>query len=207
MTRAAGARSRAKPRAQRQRDRILDAARRNFVRHGFHAASMAEIAATAGMSAGLIYRYFRNKSAIILAIIQRQLEENSRSIDQLPTNPDWDRRLGDLFRRWQRGEDSLRNAALLLDLSAEATRDPRIARAVTAADRASRARFQAWLAARAAEAGAPAAGEELRARALALQCFIEGMAIRAAREPDLDPKIVAAALRTVLPHLLPPGKG
>ena len=40
---------------------ILDAAKKCFIEHGFHAASMANIAETAGMSPGLIYRYFENK--------------------------------------------------------------------------------------------------------------------------------------------------
>ena len=35
-----------------QRERILTAAQECFIGHGFHAASMASIAETAGMSAG-----------------------------------------------------------------------------------------------------------------------------------------------------------
>ena len=50
-------------RGQRQRDRILAAAQQCFITHGFHAASMANIADTAGMSAGLIYRYSREARA------------------------------------------------------------------------------------------------------------------------------------------------
>lgn len=52
------------PRAEKQRQRILAAARRCFVERGFHAASMATIADTAEMSQGLIYRYFESKNAI-----------------------------------------------------------------------------------------------------------------------------------------------
>ena len=56
-------------RAARQRERILEAAEKCFIESGFHAASMAHIADTAGISAGLIYRYFESKSAIVRAII------------------------------------------------------------------------------------------------------------------------------------------
>ena len=56
------------PRAEVQRERILCAAQKCFIEHGFHAASMANIAAAAQMSAGLMYRYFENKSAIVRAI-------------------------------------------------------------------------------------------------------------------------------------------
>ena len=44
-------------RAARRRQ-ILDAARRRFVRNGFHATSMQDIFAEAGLSAGAVYRYF-----------------------------------------------------------------------------------------------------------------------------------------------------
>ena len=50
-----------KARADAQRSRILAAAEKCFVQQGFHAASMASIATTAGMSPGLIYRYFPGK--------------------------------------------------------------------------------------------------------------------------------------------------
>ena len=56
-------------RAQTQCERILNAAKHCFIKYGFHAASMANIADAAKMSAGLIYRYFANKNSIILAII------------------------------------------------------------------------------------------------------------------------------------------
>ncbi|MBI2256051.1 MAG: TetR/AcrR family transcriptional regulator [Proteobacteria bacterium] len=49
----------------RRRREILEAAEDCFARNGFHGASMAEIAATAGVSMGLLYRYFANKEAII----------------------------------------------------------------------------------------------------------------------------------------------
>jgi AcrR family transcriptional regulator len=64
--------------AQLQSDRrneILDAARRCFVRSGFHAASMQEICAEAGMSPGNLYRYFESKEALIAGIAARDQAE------------------------------------------------------------------------------------------------------------------------------------
>lgn len=189
-------------RAEAQRDRILKAAQLHFIRHGFHAAGMAGIAETAAMSPGLIYRYFDNKNAIILAIIERQLAERNRNIDSLQLQPDWEQRICDLFLGWQRGDDSLMNAALFLDMSAEATRDPQIAEALAAADRAGRERFLDWLRQYAASQGAQPDDDELKARALVLQGFIEGLAIRAVREPDFSADGVAAAVRRLVPGLL-----
>ena len=49
----------------RRRSEILAAAESCFVKRGFHAASMQDIAAAAGVSMGSLYRYFANKEAII----------------------------------------------------------------------------------------------------------------------------------------------
>lgn len=51
--------------------RILDAAEEVFARAGFHAATMNDVAAEAGMSPGNLYRYFANKDTIIAGIAER----------------------------------------------------------------------------------------------------------------------------------------
>lgn len=192
----------ARMRAEVQRDRILAAAQACFIRHGFHAAGMAAIAAEAGMSPGLIYRYFENKDAIILAIIDRQLAERRSSIDSLPVQPDWEQRIRTLFAGWQRGDDGLMNAALFLEMSAQASRDPHIAGALAAADAQTRVHFLTWLRAHARAQGAEPADAELESRSLALQAFIEGLAIRAVREPARNPDAVVDAVHRTVPTLL-----
>ena len=54
-----------------RRERILEAAERAFVRHGFHAATMQHVADEAGMSAGNLYRYFPSKEAIVEGLCAR----------------------------------------------------------------------------------------------------------------------------------------
>jgi AcrR family transcriptional regulator len=53
--------------------KILAAARRCFVRDGFHQTSMQDLVREAGMSAGAIYRYFDSKDAMIVAIAEENL--------------------------------------------------------------------------------------------------------------------------------------
>lgn len=53
--------------AQRRRQ-IVDAARRCFIRKGFHQTSMQDIFREADLSAGAVYRYFKSKNDIIRAI-------------------------------------------------------------------------------------------------------------------------------------------
>src|SRR5947209_19691531 len=54
---------------------ILDDAVSCLAKRGFHQASMHDISAEAGISVGLIYRYFQNKEAVISAMADRHKQE------------------------------------------------------------------------------------------------------------------------------------
>lgn len=182
-------------RAQAQRERILAAAKKCFVEHGFHAASMGDIAHEAGMSPGLIYRYYDSKSTIIVAIIERQLEESRVSLRELNSATDFAEALLAIFIHWCERDTESMNAALFAEMSAEATRDPALAAAVLASDQAVREELCRWLSARAAENMDKGLPEELaKRRALTLQCFIQGLAVRALREPAVDHALMRATI-------------
>ena len=61
-------------RATKRRE-IADAALRVFERKGFHAASMADIIAEAGSSAGAIYGSFKSKNEIVLEVANTLVDE------------------------------------------------------------------------------------------------------------------------------------
>jgi AcrR family transcriptional regulator len=56
---------------EQRREQILDAAIACFARKGFHETTMADIAAQAGVSDTLAYRYFSGKDHIIEAAVRR----------------------------------------------------------------------------------------------------------------------------------------
>jgi AcrR family transcriptional regulator len=63
--------------AERKEDRyrsILGAARRVFVEKGLEGAAMADVARAAGVSDGLLYRYFDSKRALLDAVLQEFYE-------------------------------------------------------------------------------------------------------------------------------------
>lgn len=188
-------------RAESQRARILDAAQKCFIEQGFHAASMAQIAATAGMSAGLIYRYFESKNAIVLAIIGRELEHRRERIGTLRAGMDFASALAKTFRDLQSATTSGTNAALFLEMSAEATRVPEIAAATRASDRRTREEFKAWLARPAGDGGLGLTPQEAEAHALLMQIVVDGLAVRSAREPDLETAALRKALAPILAFL------
>ena len=174
-------------RKQSQCERILEASRRCFVQHGFHSASMAMISETAGMSPGLIYRYFKNKNAIILAIVEAQLEVVKSRISAMRTPDDLAAALVDYFEPHDDDErnDSV-NAPLFLEISAEATRDPEIRNAVHHVDEVVRAATVDWFHRSPDEGGYGFPMREAKDRALALILLVDGLKARKAREPDLD---------------------
>jgi AcrR family transcriptional regulator len=59
------------PRAVRERQ-MLDAAVGVFARHGFHAASMDEIAEVAGISKPMVYAYLGTKEDLFIACLHRE---------------------------------------------------------------------------------------------------------------------------------------
>ena len=173
-------------RATQQRERILRAARRCFVRRGFHAASMADIAETAEMSPGLIYRYFPSKNAIVHAIIDREMEEARCILDRLGSAEDMVGAMLEVFERWARGDDEEMNAVLFLEMVAASARDEELAETMRRADAVVRGRLEEVL-----RCGSPGReeGEAAAARrysATMLQCLLEGLLVRAVRQPDLD---------------------
>lgn len=189
-------------RGDAQRTRILDAARHCFIAHGFHAANMASIAREAGISQGLIYRYFESKREIVLEIIRQQLAQNHAELARIQVSSDFVDEISEGFGLWQQNDARVWNVALFCEITAEASRDPIIAAALRESESAERAVFVAWLKRRDKLAGRRATAAQLEQRAVLMQCVIEGLAIRAVREPGLGVRQVRAMLRKVLPLAL-----
>ena len=109
-----------------RRDHIAAAAERAFVRHGFHAATMQQVAEEAGMSAGNLYRYFPSKEALVDGICLLDQRERGAAFHALAASGDVLGMLDTMLR------DNLLNkprhkAVMFLEVAAEAGRNPRIA--------------------------------------------------------------------------------
>ena len=115
------------------RSRILAAARDLFATRGFHQTAMSELAAAAQISVGQIYRSFKNKNDIIVAIV-------GEDIDELLVD------LEDVLRRVQSGAITILEAfeqlvrdnlseiecGLSFEILAEASRNPPVSTTITA---------------------------------------------------------------------------
>ncbi len=190
------------PKAAMRRRQVLDAAGQCFRDHGFHGCSMAQIAAQSGMSVGHIYRYFAGKDEIIEAIVQRKLDGVTSRFAELERTP------GNLYQALLAEVEfgvavasDPEHAALMVEIRAEAGRNPATAATVRAADRTLREHL-ARVFARAGASRWSSVDVEARVEMLAL--IFEGISQRMIVNPALDRTSLIAMIRRTIEALFAP---
>lgn len=187
-------------RAQARRRQILQAAEACFRARGIHAATVAEIAAAASLSVGQIYRFFESKEAIVEAIAKQQMKELLAVVAAVSSRED---AAGAVRRLLARAFDRLCEpgaAALFIEVTAEASRNPRAAAIVHERDREIRDAISALLAKTqrldiADQSGCPVSSE--------MVCLaLEGVATRLIRNPELDRRTLDELQDRLLAKLL-----
>lgn len=113
-----------------RRTQILDAALVCFAKRGFHQASMHDISSEAGISVGLIYRYFQNKDAVISAMADRHKEEIHEILERARQASGLLESLEILFTAHCCEKGAQVTSAFVVDLFAEASRNSRVAELV-----------------------------------------------------------------------------
>ena len=122
------------------RDAILSLARTAFAEKGFDGASMQDLARAAGMSAGNFYRYFPSKAAIVQAFVARETVLIDAGFALIADAPDPVHAIHNLIRSRISGE-TLPDCALWAEIVAVAHRQPDIAQAILAMEKAVVARL------------------------------------------------------------------
>jgi AcrR family transcriptional regulator len=106
---------------------ILEAAMVCFAKRGFHQASMHDISTEAGISVGLIYRYFQNKEAVISAMADQHKKEIHEMLERARQAPTLLESLEILFTAHCCENSPNVLSAFVVDLYAEASRNPPVA--------------------------------------------------------------------------------
>ena len=109
-----------------RREQILAAAMNCFAKRGFHQTSMHDISAEAGISVGLIYRYFENKEAVISAMADRHKREIQEMLERARQAPTLLESLEILFTAHCCEDAPQVVSAFVVDLYAEASRNKQI---------------------------------------------------------------------------------
>ncbi|HEU0273828.1 MAG TPA: TetR/AcrR family transcriptional regulator [Candidatus Udaeobacter sp.] len=110
-----------------RRSQILEAALVCFAKRGFHQTSMHDISGEAGISVGLIYRYFENKEAVISAMADRHKKEISEVLERARQAPTLLESLEILFTAHCCEDAPQVVSGFVVDLYAEAARNPHVA--------------------------------------------------------------------------------
>ena len=110
-----------------RRAQILDAAIICFAKRGFHQTSMHDVSAEAGISVGLIYRYFANKEAVIAAMADKHKQEIHELLERARQASSLFESLEIIFTAHCCENSPKVLSAFVVDLYAEASRNPPIA--------------------------------------------------------------------------------
>jgi AcrR family transcriptional regulator len=186
-----------------RRQQVLDAAADCFRRHGFHSAGMAQIAREAGMSVGHIYHYFENKEAIIAAIVDRDLARIIEVLEGLKNKEDILKAMikqiaVDIDAHTDEGE-----SALQLEILAESSRNPEVAKLTRAKDEVGRNLLRETIENGRRQRGLPPLPqEEIDARVDVMIALFEGLNCRGVSHPDLNREAMSSVLGKVLRQLL-----
>ncbi|SCF43819.1 transcriptional regulator, TetR family [Micromonospora purpureochromogenes] len=185
-----------------RRQQILDAARRCFLRDGFHNTSMQDVIAEAGLSVGAVYRYFPSKNDLITSIAQSVIggadavfAELAAAEPPLPLVEALDRAL--TYVDAQAGEDGI--LPLAIQVWSESLRDPALAVFVNATYSGFRDRFT-LLARRAREAGELPPDADPEAVGTALFGLVPGYLMQKVLTGRPDRRSYLTGVRTLLGH-------
>jgi TetR/AcrR family transcriptional regulator, transcriptional repressor of aconitase len=187
-------------RAEKQRERILDAALDCFARQGFHAATMADIVTASGLSPGAIYGYFEGKTEMVLAIATRRHQMERARMAFALKGADLDTMLQRLIEQFVLGlhdPKELLWRRLAVQLWAESLSNPALKReAVFGVEQAIKAlsgmirkaqRQQRW-----------PSGLHPASAARVLISILQGLSLQLAWEDSIDISKFAAALQIML---------
>lgn len=110
-----------------RRHQIVEAAMACFARRGFHQTTMHDISEAAGISVGLIYRYFEGKDQVIATMGELHLADLSRKIEEASGTASLAAALEHVL--WC-DKDADVAPGFVVDLFAEAGRNPHVRRLV-----------------------------------------------------------------------------
>ncbi|MEA2740546.1 MAG: TetR/AcrR family transcriptional regulator, repressor for uid operon [Acetobacteraceae bacterium] len=187
---------------EQKRREILEAAGRCFVRDGFRGASISDICAEAGISPGHLYHYFASKEAIIGAMTEAGLERAAERFSQMTERTNVVAALAAQFDKIKlRGDAG--NQTLVLDMLAEAGRNPAVADILHHHTAALRAMLGDFL--RMGQARGQVDGSlDAEIAAVILIGVIDGAKVLKIRDPTADMTKSVAMLRTLITRFLTP---
>lgn len=181
---------------------ILEAAARCFVRYGFHQASMRNICAEAGLSAGAVYNYFPSKEAIIEGMAEWERQEVAELAAYLANEDDALTAVVEGARAMV-VETNVEDAQLYAELIAEAGRNPAMQQRFRASDDATREAFETVIA-RGQASGTVTNRQSAKDLTRMVMAVYEGFIGRLGHAPGAKPQEIGTLTAQAVRRLLAP---
>lgn len=187
-----------------RRRQVIDAAADCFRQEGFHGTSIARISKASGMSPGHIYHYFDTKEQIVEALVEQEENELADLLLILKEEqPEADfvdsvvQQIDIMLERILAPS----HVTLMLEIAAEAARNPRIAAILQESDRRLAQQFAGIAQTRDAASLGRLDDPESLARLEMLPLLLSGVAHRSIHNPNTDRRHLASMIKTVLTTL------
>jgi AcrR family transcriptional regulator len=118
-----------------RKSQILTAARACIIKHGFHAATLAQMSDLSGLSVGIIYRYFLNKEEIINELVKEIVDKRLSILTTMDVNL---AEISDIISAHPgmqaHDKDFSEDNILMFEVMAEVNRNPKVAAIYKEAD-------------------------------------------------------------------------
>ncbi len=161
---------------------------------------MAQISADAGMSVGHIYRYFTNKEAIIAAIVREDMEEVLCKAASYPKDAaDLGAALTERADEGVMKSSNPEQAALMIEIRAEAARNPAIRALVRECDETISAELRIIIRTAVGRALEPA---DLEARVEMFHLIFQGIGLRSVINPAIDRQALSQIVKLTIDAIL-----
>lgn len=180
-----------------RRAAILAAAERCFAERGFSATTVQDIASTAGVTAGALYRYYPGKDAIVTAIIAASHNDILAAYQAMPSDGTFIEGLIGLFDDLIEAPPEQRSVAVFSEVIAESFRNATVRKALQASER----ELDAWIMQRIGnEQAENRLSDDLdpQAVSLVLAALFDGLILRSGLIGTTSP----AALRAVIGRII-----
>ena len=129
--------------SEASRRQVLEAAVRTLAKRGFNHTSIEDIAATAGMSKGVVHYHFKNKEDLIVQVTEscfRKIDERVRASWATPGPPSEKIRSA-LRESWAVRREAGPEVRVLTELTAQAIHDPKLRKSLSVMFHAARVRL------------------------------------------------------------------
>ena len=185
-------------RSKLRESQILVAAKHCFSRVGFHSTSMAQIASQAQMSVGQIYRHFPSKESLIEGIVREDVARQLSMLNESPEQtvvemvaPSNKKDIVDAAGSY--------HLALMLEITAEAARNPRVRDILLSNQRRAHAALKRRIQSEQSVAWSP---QELDVRVRMIAAIPQGVFMQILLDPKAPTTALLKKLKSLTEQLL-----